>query len=157
MSAVLGQIKMVEVACERLRANSAARSSSAQVIADLAVYVPPLSSPSKDSPVDGNVPFQTVDDAVMTWLKDTRHQVLLLHGQSGSGKSLYVKVFETCRDGQSRRLQGGTAFVARAGLSSVETTNCRGVLCHEYSGTVDDWNRTCGSRTVEGRLRILLC
>ena len=80
----------MEVACEGLRAMSAARASTEQTVTDLALYIPPLCSPTKDTPKDESNPFQELDDAVMQWLSDDENQVLLLHGQSGSGKSLYV-------------------------------------------------------------------
>ena len=75
--------------CERLRAKCTVRSTSDEVVADLALYVPPLCSPSKDTP-DGDASIKNLDGTVMAWLADDDCQVLLLHGQSGSGKSLYV-------------------------------------------------------------------
>ena len=83
----------VETVCERLRAKCTVRSSSEQVAADLALYVPPLCSPTKDTP-DGDAGIRDLDDTVMTWLDDDDSQVLLLHGQSGSGTSLYCLLLE---------------------------------------------------------------
>ncbi len=79
----------MEVVCERLRAKCVARSKSEQTAADLALYVQPLCSPSKDTP-EGDSSIRDLDDVVMSWLDDNDSQVLLLHGQSGCGKSLYV-------------------------------------------------------------------
>ena len=79
----------MEVACERLRGKHVARLKSKDAAADLELYVPPLCSPSKDTP-DGDDSIRDLNDAVTSWLGNDSHQVLLLHGQSGSGKSLYV-------------------------------------------------------------------
>ena len=76
----------MEVACERLRAKHTARSTSD---ADLDLYVPPLCSPSKDTPAS-DIAVKDLSDAVTAWLASDSQHVLLLHGQSGSGKSLYV-------------------------------------------------------------------
>ena len=84
------QVIFSEVACEQLRAKCTARLASEQLAADLELYVPPLCSPSKDTPA-GDDSIADLNDAVMAWLSDSAaSQVLLLHGQSGSGKSLYV-------------------------------------------------------------------
>ena len=101
------QVVNVEVACERLRAKCEERAISEQVVADLALYVPPRCSPSKDTP-NGDASITDLGDvdrgtdvghpgAVMSWLNDESCQVLLLHGQSGSGKSLYVPLTQ-CND-----------------------------------------------------------
>ena len=83
------QVSPVEVACERLRSKHVARLKSKEVTADLELYVPPLCAPSKDTP-DGDDSIKDLNDSVTSWLTSDGHQVLLLHGQSGSGKSLYV-------------------------------------------------------------------
>ena len=80
-------MNFVEVVCERLRAKCHQRSATEQLAADLALYVPPMCAPSKDTP-DRDASIQDLDHAVMAWLENDSHQVLLLHGQSGSGKSL---------------------------------------------------------------------
>ena len=61
--------------------------SSESLVGEVALYVPPLCSPTKDTP-DGDASIRDLDDSVMAWLHDDSSQVLLLHGQSGSGKSL---------------------------------------------------------------------
>ena len=81
----------MEVACERLKTKQSARLKSKDAAAELELYVPPLCSPSKDTP-DGDDSIKDLNDAVMSWLESDSLQVLLLHGQSGSGKSLYVTV-----------------------------------------------------------------
>ena len=104
VAGVCRDIANVEMCCERLRANSAERVASADVTADLAMYIPPLCSTSKDTP-DGDKSIRDLNDAVMAWLmgsdsvgvdddSDDGHQVLLLHGQSGSGKSLFCVLLE---------------------------------------------------------------
>ena len=74
---------------ERLRAKATDRNSSAEVAAEMAMYVPPLSSPSKDTP-RGDPSVDHLETSVPQWLNTCTSKVLLLHGQSGSGKSLYV-------------------------------------------------------------------
>lgn len=85
----------VEAAVEALKSRCEAKSRSDDLVADLALYVQPLSSPDKDTP-DGDPSVQLLDDAVSAWLKvpANESQVLLLHGHSGSGKSLYCALLE---------------------------------------------------------------
>ncbi len=76
---------------ERLRAKAAARSSSAELVAEMAMYVPPRCSPSKDAPKN-DPSIRDLESEVPDLLTGKGSKVLLLHGQSGSGKSLYVDV-----------------------------------------------------------------
>ena len=65
-----------------------ARLKTRDAAAELELYVPPLCSPSKDTPDGNDSLIKDLNDAVLSWLGSDGHQVLLLHGQSGSGKSL---------------------------------------------------------------------
>ena len=80
------QIAAVEAGVERLRDKSDIRSGTDAAASELDVYVPPDCSPSKES--DTGVQLA---QEVERWLRtDTNGtSVLLLHGNSGSGKSLY--------------------------------------------------------------------
>jgi hypothetical protein len=72
----------VEVLLTRARA----RFTEEQFLADEAMFVTPKCSPS---PKDMGGPGLDLDKALDDWLASST-QVLLLHGHSGSGKSLYV-------------------------------------------------------------------
>ena len=69
------------------------RWSSNHFAEDLELYVPPLGARFKNRSMYGDSDSEGVTDldaAVMAWLDDTESSVLLLHGHSGCGKSLYV-------------------------------------------------------------------
>ena len=69
------------------------RWSSNHFAEDLELYVPPLGARFKNRSMYGDSDSEGVTDldaAVMAWLDDAESSVLLLHGHSGCGKSLYV-------------------------------------------------------------------
>ena len=80
------QIAAVEAGVERLRDKSDIRSGTDAAASELDVYVPPICSSSKESTTGVQLAQE-----VERWLStdDNATSVLLLHGNSGSGKSLY--------------------------------------------------------------------
>ena len=78
------QVAAVEAGIERLHDKCDTRAGDA-LTAELDVYVPPNCSPSKDSDV-----CLPLSEEVERWLEvdASGTSVLLLHGNSGSGKSL---------------------------------------------------------------------
>ena len=78
----------VEVMCEQLHDMCFQRMTRrATHSVDLDLYVPPLASPTKDTPsLSSSV--SDLHKAVRQWLGDDSKQILLLHGHSGCGKSL---------------------------------------------------------------------
>ena len=78
------------MACERLRVSSAARLASEHSTADRALYVDAMCAPSRDVK-----DARSLRQEALKWVNDgdwKTSQVLLLHGHSGSGKSLYVSL-----------------------------------------------------------------
>ena len=134
------QVNPVEVACERLRAKHLTRLKSKEAAADLELYVPPLCSPSKDTP-DGDDGIKDLNDAVTSWLESDSHQVLLLHGQSGSGKSLYVTTLSLLRF-----FRIWTVLSCRCDRMLTGTQSALA-----WTDTVLCWSSGCGGRTVAAR------
>ncbi len=81
------QAAPVERSVEALQALARERYSTEQFQSDEALFVAPRCSPS---PKDAS--WSLLQDAIQDWLQQplSQSKVLLLHGHSGSGKSLYV-------------------------------------------------------------------